>query len=298
MYLVAREIRSIYFPQECMSWNDILNEFCYGHDVQKTEILDFINQRCGPRDIKNISFNHGTFFQVANSRKLIKLKPIKPILSDLTTMYVQRRRKTPITTRSRWSIENYEILLGMTVDQLRLLLAEVQEEFNMWMKGQTIFDQAGEIIEDVIAQKDCPHYDTPIIMNSDEIVNNYRLWTTRKPIVSSDVYKELLELLNDPSPRLTYEEFIQQCGFCTEWHKMDDNGESYQLFWNSDDPNIKSQAWDLSFDHNTRKLYELPFHTSFLKKSVDIGCSNRMESVRYSNFLGVWVQRKSAQLSL
>ena len=77
---------------------------------------------------------------------------------------------------------------------------------------------------------------------------------------------------------------------------MDDQGESYAGFWRSDDPDTRANASQLSFDHNTLKLWELPFHTAFLSKTVAIGCSYREECVKYSNFLGYWVQQKTQQL--
>jgi len=48
--------------------------------------------------------------------------------------------------------------------------------------------------------------------------------------------------------------------------------------------------------HNYKSLLELPYPRKHIKASIDHGCSNRMESVRYSNFFCEWIKR-TAQTS-
>ena len=75
---------------------------------------------------------------------------------------------------------------------------------------------------------------------------------------------------------------------------MDRHGECYGGFWITD----KENAWNLSQQDNFQGLYELPFPHDLIFRTIDIGCRNLMESVRYSNFLCYWIEQKMKQMSM
>jgi hypothetical protein len=135
--------------------------------------------------------------------------------------------------------------------------------------------------------------------------NGYKLPSYKKNIMDIEGYHELLKLLNSNGKRLTYDQFINSTEFCTEWNKGDLCDPNCE--WNTTDvlferenvipnPNDEMSEWDLAFKINTTKLWELPFHTDFLARMVELGCRNREESVHYSNFVGYWVQEKYKQI--
>ena len=131
---------------------------------------------------------------------------------------------------------------------------------------------------------------------SDEIVNGYALtdWFHFSE-VGYRTYQHLCELWDDPDD-LSYEEFVEKFNkdTCTDWNKMDEYGDPYGGFYRSEDPKIKENAYHLSGAHNRKMLWKLPFPKRFLLETVEIGCGRRHESVKDSNHMAVWFQRKRA----
>lgn len=138
-----------------------------------------------------------------------------------------------------------------------------------------------------------------LVMDDSEEVNGYDLYDTDEPIMHYGEFQSLLATFQAPEEPMTLEEFMTayRDEACSDWCKMSDKGESYGGFWEYPEGSMEREnAYELSQDYNGRKLYGLPFPKRFLFETIKIGCDNRMESVRYSNFLGVWMTRKLAQL--
>jgi hypothetical protein len=98
-----------------------------------------------------------------------------------------------------------------------------------------------------------------------------------------------------PVPDLTEKEFMELYNkiTCTDWSKMDEHGECFGGFWQYPEGSLEREnAFELTGNKNGRCLWKLPFPKYFLIKTIEIGCGNREESVRYSNHLGVWMSRK------
>lgn len=49
---------------------------------------------------------------------------------------------------------------------------------------------------------------------------------------------------------------IMKSNTCTEWCKMDIKGDSYTGYWRSEDPAIKNNAWDLTWEDNFNHIYD------------------------------------------
>ena len=81
---------------------------------------------------------------------------------------------------------------------------------------------------------------------------------------------------------------------CTDLSKIDRYGESFGGFWLTN----KENAYELSQQDNFQGLYELPFPHDLIFKTIDIGCGNRKESVKYSNFLCYWIETKMKQIGM
>lgn len=137
-------------------------------------------------------------------------------------------------------------------------------------------------------------YKEKIATSKTEIVNGYALFDSRyRGEIGYRAYTELCQLW-DSGDDLTYAEFVLQYDevTCRDWGTMDEHGECFGGFWDSDDPQIKRNAFDLTIKKNMELLWQLPFPTRFLLKTIEIGCPRRQESVRDSNYLGVWFERK------
>lgn len=131
---------------------------------------------------------------------------------------------------------------------------------------------------------------TPLIFTESDEINGYMLYKCNINIMDWFCFIELTKLYKN-SKVYSREEFFDKCSntCCTEWCKMDRNGEYYSGFWITD----KENAWNLFQQDNFQGLYELPFPHDLIFRTVDIGCGNIMESVRYSNFLCYWVATSS-----
>ena len=134
-----------------------------------------------------------------------------------------------------------------------------------------------------------------LIFNKIDEINGYKLYDCEENIMDWFSFIDLTKSYRD-SKIYSREEFFEKCSdeCCTDWAKMDRHGECYGGFWLTD----KENAWDLSRQDNFQGLYELPFPHELIFRTIDIGCSNRMESVRYSNFLCWWVECKMKQIGM
>jgi len=135
-------------------------------------------------------------------------------------------------------------------------------------------------------------YTETITTSSVEEVNGYKLYDCIKPFMTYDLY--LHHLKERLKPQDTDDEFSkwldENC--CSDWAKQDRNGECYAGAWQADEGTYeKENAWYITNDDNMKGLMALPFPRSLIKWSIIVGCSNRQESVRYSNFIGVWFER-------
>jgi hypothetical protein len=130
--------------------------------------------------------------------------------------------------------------------------------------------------------------------DTDTIVNGYRLYHGDPPVYGMEF--KLARALFDDSTPMSYEEFYETFSenACSDWGKMDAHGECFGGFWDYPDNSIeKEHAYSLTFDANCRKLYQLPFSKRFILWTVEFACPRRLESVRYSNHMGVWFSRLS-----
>lgn len=141
-----------------------------------------------------------------------------------------------------------------------------------------------------------PKYKEKILFKDTEYANGYQLFNCKNNIFVLADFIELKTLFENNKP-MTYEEFKIEFDdiACTEWRKMDEHGKSFAGLWCSDDLE-EFQAGDLSYENNCRKLYELPYSSKLKLWTVSYGCRNRLESVRYSNFLCNWIQWKIYQM--
>lgn len=134
-------------------------------------------------------------------------------------------------------------------------------------------------------------------ISHDEIVNGYNLYDCSVSIYCYSDFIEYEKLFNDNSNENTsFEDFYEKFDdiACTEWSKMNTTGDDWYVgFWKAEEGSEENKnAWYLTRRQNARALFDLPYSKTFLLKTVSNGCANRMESVRYSNFLCVWFERK------
>ena len=253
--------------------------------------IDLVNKMNGPLWLIRISLPFA-------AKQTIEATPSEPVRIDLNFWFSKKIccAETPTVDLV---LQNPQIVTEETdINILESFVDKIRTEASQWANNsgifylnfRTRFDNAREIVYRKIMELTLPIFKENLIMTKDEIVNGYALYDCTENIMDSGTYQHLLNLLNDESPRLNYEDFVSNTGFCSDWNKCN---------LVNDDPVDFGDAnwWDVTFEKNARAVWNLPFHTSFLKKTISIGCSNRQESPRYCNFLGVWIQRKTAQMN-
>jgi hypothetical protein len=168
-------------------------------------------------------------------------------------------------------------------------------------------------------------FKSPLLMSEEEDVNGYYLYEIIEGnnIMNYDTFTDYLKLWNKinlnvldslkdlpiPSDILSIiaklsdmsdNEFTERFEkiACSDWSNQDKYGESYGGFWKySEDSYEFKNAYTLSREDNLKSLLKLPYPREFILETINIGCNNRLESVRYSNFLCEWMKRKIASIS-
>lgn len=141
-------------------------------------------------------------------------------------------------------------------------------------------------------------YKIPVTLLSTEIVNGFALHEIKEnPGKSLYWYTDFLEmeaLYNTPNT-MTKKEFMEKYDeeACSDWSKQDECGECYGGFWNFPEGSYKRKnAYTLSRKVNGAALYKLPYSHALIFKTIEMGCCNRMESVKYTNTICEYIKRK------
>lgn len=156
------------------------------------------------------------------------------------------------------------------------------------------YDKCNQRLEELAPE----YYRVIIEMDEAEELNGYQLYTCSHHIYSFDNFlSDIVPAFESYKkvPEMTKEEFIAKFEdmACTDWSKMDEHGECYGGFWKYPEGSYeRTNAYTLSRETNREKLWELPYPKSFVLKTIEFGCSNRQESVRFSNFICEWARRK------
>lgn len=113
-----------------------------------------------------------------------------------------------------------------------------------------------------------------------------------KPYTNLDIAKMITEYTDNDISDEEFMEWIEaEC--CSDWAKQDQHGECYGGYWEYPEGSYeKEHAWELSKKKNFECLCDLPYPREAIKYTIELGCENRQESVRYSNFLCEWTKRK------
>lgn len=133
-----------------------------------------------------------------------------------------------------------------------------------------------------------------IIINMQQNVNGYKLYNINNNIMPIDMFLEHIDLWQN-NEQMTKEEFEKEFydTICTDWYKMDRNGNSFGGFWSyPDDSPEKDDAWNLTGHDNMNAMFDLPYPKKFVLATIKMGCGNRMECVRYSNMICEWYKQK------
>lgn len=131
------------------------------------------------------------------------------------------------------------------------------------------------------------YFNNIITLSEEQEVNGYKLYNITKDMMSVDMFLQYVEMW-EKNEEMTIEEFEKEFynKVCTEWYKMDRNGESYGGFYKyPEGSSEKDDAWNLTIKDNMIGLYELPYPKKFVLETIKLGCNNRMECVRYSNMI-------------
>jgi hypothetical protein len=149
-----------------------------------------------------------------------------------------------------------------------------------------------DIIEQVEKNLGYPYHKDFVKFDEEEI-NGYKMYKIEKNLMDRLLFKSLSALYDDDT--MTDEEFGIWffSNICSEWGKQQPNGEFFGGFY---DDETCENAWDLTRQQNLDELIKLPYSRKLICKTIKIGCNNRMESVRYTNFMCEWIKRKKKSM--
>lgn len=207
----------------------------------------------------------------------------------------------------RWNMLNLD---NLSINELENLLkdaSDLSSKFNsivksLWLPGGVEPKELKEIRKLVSDKIDT--INLPIIYTDDEIVNGYHLYSCKTTIFLKSDFEDFCKLWHgDKTPAIfgtmreieygndmTKEEFMEVYNqyACTDWSKMDEDGNPFEgEYWTaSEGSDERNNASELTRKKNGECLFDLPYPKLFvLYTAIDLGCSNRMECVRYSNFI-------------
>jgi len=111
--------------------------------------------------------------------------------------------------------------------------------------------------------------------------------------MTGETYKKFRDLWRDPVP-MTAAAFGKwfDDNACTDWSKMDVQGECFGGFWHSEDLDERKNAWELTREANLNALIALPYPFQVIQRTIEIGCSTRRESVPYTVLCCEWLKQK------
>lgn len=187
------------------------------------------------------------------------------------------------------------------IDRLIILANEMNMLHDFVMREETILYTPVNLFEcdykkiENQCKNICPIYYTNVPQIKDtEFINGYQLYdcVTLFPYY---MYYSWLRLWNKNDANLEETTFLELYynTACTRWSKMDSNGNNFGCFWDLPKyTNEYKNAYFLTREKNGKLLWNLPFPKYFILETVNIGCNNLMDSVRYSNFLCEWMKRK------
>lgn len=203
-----------------------------------------------------------------------------------------------------FKLENLQKIVRL--DELSELKSQIANYSVHFCKhANLIWDGVGELPFQILIdeveqriQKLFPlYYSKYIPMSKNEIVNGYALYNLTENLFSYDLYLELLKLWNVED--MTMNQFMKtydETARC-DWDKIDENGDTFKGYWEYPDTTIeRKNAGDLTRAQNGKSLWNLPYPKKVLLKTIQIGCNNRLECVRYSNFICEWMKRKIKQM--
>jgi hypothetical protein len=151
-------------------------------------------------------------------------------------------------------------------------------------------------VKDVRARR---YYETPLSFLEEDMANGYRLLDLDlNKQIEFETFLFIHEQWDDDDDMddVKFVRWLEE-NCCTDWNKQDRHGNPFGGFWKYDEGTYEYEhAYELSREDNFKGLCELPFPRWIIMKTVDWGCKTREESVRFSNFCCVWLERKREQM--
>jgi hypothetical protein len=211
-------------------------------------------------------------------------------------------------------MERYSVLNTMTsVDDVHALLLDIYD-WNSYMqnayeKARDENDRANKRSRSYasVAERDIPDFAKVLWRDTQRWLDNLlvagpngnAIARYNRKSMCADVlnfswhgFKDLCRqfcLSEQPTPV----EFEKNLVFCTDWHKMDEDGVPFGGFYKFPEGSYEREnAFRLQFEANKKAILSLPFPYLLIKWTVDHGCSYRCESVKFSRTACQWVDAR------
>lgn len=95
---------------------------------------------------------------------------------------------------------------------------------------------------------------------------------------------------NQPTPE-NFREYLDH-NLCTDWNKMDMEGESFGGYWQYPEGTYEREhAYELCGKENKEALFALPYPYALIMWTIKFGCSSRLKSVKFSRTVCKWFHK-------
>jgi hypothetical protein len=154
------------------------------------------------------------------------------------------------------------------------------------------------MFEDMMKKISTSGFYKELKLSKNDTINGYQLYDIDKTIMTEGMFLENLELWNSKE-QPDHNEFIKEYDetACADWSKIDEYGESFKGAWEEPEgSDERENAWNITRKQNGETLWKLPYPKKFILETIQMGCNNRRECVRYSNFICHWMKCKLQQM--
>jgi len=251
---------------------------------------------------------HKNFYQIGHLNNFLKLNNIS--MEYYLELRIRFKNKEEL-----FSYCNEKYLTSLYVDIYSSEYSNYQHELKHWSRNKynSINNKVinpdikiNQLHNHIFIQNIIKYFNrlynlSPVILKKEQIINRYNLYDTTGDWFNIFELNFLFKLFNDKKV-YTFTEFYNEFdqSACTEWNKMNKNGEYYVSDSDFDDNveiNYLLTSWENKRRTNAKALFALPYSHKLLLYTVNYGCNTGNESVKYSNCMCYWIEQKINMLN-
>ena len=187
-----------------------------------------------------------------------------------------------------------EFFTKLQIDYLTMCNEGVKVDINLYRAPHVIVNAELKLLDDKIKELSDTQFQKIISLDKNELVNGYPIDRYASLKIPYHIYLELVEVWQDKT-ELSFKEFntifYEICS--DRWDHIDTFGNYYAGFWEFPEDSAEySNPYISISQQNCKALFKLPYPKYFILHTIRIGRIMGLESVLFSNYLGIWIKKK------